>query len=105
MRSYLSICTTFMGVLAAISFLPAGLAGMMFDAPGSGDNPATNLLAYSVLSFPLVCLAGITLAWQLYRQSFNVLAALVIWLPLVNVIAFVVGYTWLEVVYDGQFNG
>ena len=103
MKIYLDICTALLSVAIALSVVPALLAGMAFDAPGS-DNPATYLMVFSLMSFPLVGVIGLGLAWRRYNQSYRIPAALAVWLPLLNVAAFTIGHVWSEVGYNAQFG-
>ncbi len=55
----------------ALSFLPSlvacGMSVMLFDAPGSEDSLFTNLLFYSVISFPPAVIFSISGTWIFYR--------------------------------------
>ncbi|MBO6772349.1 MAG: hypothetical protein JJ898_13515 [Thalassospira sp.] len=45
---------------------------MMFDAPGSENNLLTELLFYSVLAFPVLCLVGGILPWIFRRHPLGI---------------------------------
>lgn len=105
MKNYLTISSVIVGSMAFASIMPALMSAMMFDAPGSEENPATNAMFYAMFSFPLVCLLSIPLAWLLYAGSYLRAAAVAIWLCVVNIIVFVIGIVCLEIFYDGKFNG
>ena len=61
----------FLAILASVvwglAFFPglvgAALSGMMFDAPGSMENPVAWINALIIVSFPLLCLVAIVGSW------------------------------------------
>lgn len=64
--SLMTVAWVFAGLLGC---LMAGFSAMIFDAPGSGRDPAAILLFLSVISFPLACAAAIVLEWRFYRAN------------------------------------
>jgi hypothetical protein len=100
-------------IVTTVLWLLAGLLGsvlamfsvMMFDAPGSENNPGTIALFFSTSTFPLVCLLSIASSWILYRRQRFTIACWLACLPLLNVIADVAAIVWLEVYCGGQFAG
>jgi glucan phosphoethanolaminetransferase (alkaline phosphatase superfamily) len=65
----LRIGLTILSILAAVMSMPMVMfSPMMFDAPGSENNPITQLLFYSVLAFPVLCLMGGILPWIFKRH-------------------------------------
>jgi glucan phosphoethanolaminetransferase (alkaline phosphatase superfamily) len=65
----LRIGLTILSILAAVMSMPMVMfSPMMFDAPGSENNPVTQLLFYSVLAFPVLCLMGGILPWIFKRH-------------------------------------
>ena len=106
MNVYLVIASIGVGLLGLVSIIPALLcAAMMFDAPGSTENPATISLAIAVASFPFVCFFAIAAAWALFAAGMNRLAKIVIWAPIINLIAGAIALCCLEAFYGGKFNG
>lgn len=102
---YLVTASTIVGGLGLLSVMPALLSVMMFDAPGSQENPATNLLFWSVFLFPLTCVVSVACAWGLYAAKVRRWAILVTGLPMINVLLGVIAIVWLELAYGGKFNG
>ena len=50
------ILALFNFLLGVVSILPCLMAGLMvFDSPGSIDDPLTNIVSILLLSFPIVC--------------------------------------------------
>ncbi len=69
----LRIGLTILSVLGAVMSVPLVMfSPMMFDAPGSEDNLLTELLFYSVLAFPVLCLAGGILPWIFRRHPLGI---------------------------------
>ena len=64
-------------IVATVVWVLAGLVGclfaafsvMIFDAPGSTENPGAILLFLSFVSFPPACAVAIVLAWRLYSSN------------------------------------
>lgn len=66
----LRITFTIISILGAFLSLPmVMMSPMMFDAPGSDTNAITQLLFYSVLAFPALCLMGGILPWVFRRHA------------------------------------
>lgn len=104
-RVYLIVASVVFGILGLLSVIPAWLSELMFVAPGSAANPATNLLFWSIATFPLICALAIVAAWVLYGRHLFRWALILIHLPLINVALGVAALVWSEVVYNGRFNG
>jgi hypothetical protein len=92
-------------VVGIVSFLPAMFSVMMFDAPGSTEQPATWVLALSVLSFPLVCLFAVVNALVCRRAGDLQRAYRFLLLPLVNLLAGGAAAAWIQAFQDGKFAG
>ncbi|WP_244271268.1 hypothetical protein [Thalassospira sp. GB04J01] len=65
----LRITLTIISILGALLSLPMV---MMFDAPRSENNPITQLMFYSLLAFPALCLMGGILPWVLKRHPLSI---------------------------------
>ncbi|MFH1804640.1 MAG: hypothetical protein ABID63_07125 [Pseudomonadota bacterium] len=95
--SYSILC-----VLAALMSFPFVMfSPMMFAAPGSGDNPYTHLLFYSVLLFPVLAIAGAILPWIFKRWQ------KAIWfytLPVFGFALFVLMMVLMETQCGGDFS-
>lgn len=76
---------------------------MMFDAPGSEENPTTILLFLSVLTFPVVCGISIGLAWILYARKKFKAACTISFLPVLNLLCGAAALIWLQIFNDGRF--
>lgn len=64
----------------------APMAFMGFDKPGSETDPFIWLLVLTMVSYPVVCIAGVVCAWLLFRANRYTWACLVGALPIVNVL-------------------
>lgn len=98
----LRIGLTILSILVAVMSMPMVMfSPMMFDAPGSENNPITQLLFCSVLAFPVLCLMGGILPWIFKRHPKS------IWLYGLSGIAvglFVVAIVLLSVKCGGDFS-
>jgi len=59
------------GVLLLPGLVGALLSPMMFDAPGSINNPAAWINALVIVSFPCLCIvsiAGVWIAWAMHKR-------------------------------------
>lgn len=69
----LRITLTIVSILGAFLSLPmVMMAPMMFDAPGSESNPITQLMFYSLLALPALCLMGGILPWIFKRHEISI---------------------------------
>jgi H+/gluconate symporter-like permease len=89
--------------IAAGAFL-AAMSVMIFDAPGSSDNPAVILLFCSIVGVPLSLFVGVVLAWIAFAMKRDRGALWLSLLPLLPIITGVVALLWLQFGYDGQFG-
>ncbi len=84
--------------LGAASFFVGMMSVMLFDAPGSQEDPRIWAVALSIWSFPVLCLLSVaggwvmwfvTRRWDVTRASRGrLLRLLVAGLPLLSVVAF-----------------
>lgn len=103
-KVFLIVTTVLWAVGAVAGILPAMMSPMMFDAPGSEKNAATILLFSAVLSWPVVCLIAITGAWILFAVGWCKTARWLALLPLLNLIAGVLAFVWLDLFNAGLFS-
>ena len=89
-------------LLGLVGSVPAIMSPMMFDAPGSTQSPLTIALFATVVSFPVVCLAGIVGAWILYAKDRPGWARVFIHLPLVNLAVLAIVVAILVIAYQGE---
>jgi ABC-type sulfate transport system permease subunit len=89
--------------IAAGAFM-AAMSVMMFDAPGSADNPAVILLFCSIVGVPLSLLVGVVFAWIAFAMKRDRGALWFSLLPLLPVITGVVALLWLQFGYGGQLG-
>lgn len=98
----LRIGLTILSILGAVMSMPLVMfSPMMFDAPGSDENPLTQFLFFSVLAFPVLCLMGGILPWKFKHNPKS------IWLYALSGLAvglFVTAIVLLEAACDGDFN-
>lgn len=83
-------CTAIMILLAIVTVLPAMMSIMGFDAPGSTSNVLNVAFVFSILTFPVVCVGSIILAWILYYFGIHDHAVYAFTLPLVNITIFMI---------------
>lgn len=107
----LAVGSVALGALALFSIGPVAFVPMMFDAPGSTENPGSIALALSVATFPLTGILAIALAWIAYGLArwggFAVLypwACAALLLPVLNVAAAALAIAGLNVANGGRLN-
>lgn len=100
-RKKTRIVLTILSVLAGfMSFPLAMFSPMIFDAPGSSENPLALFLFYCVFSFPVLCMLGAILPWMFKRHPKS------IWLHALSGLAvaqFLTAIVLLEVMCRGDF--
>ncbi|MDQ6765990.1 MAG: hypothetical protein M3Z22_07825, partial [Verrucomicrobiota bacterium] len=84
--------------------LPALTSVFLFDAPGSEKNPATIVLFWSALSFPLACLLSVVSSWILYQCDRFTAAGWAALVPILNVAGGGAALLWLELFNGGRFS-
>jgi hypothetical protein len=108
------IATVFWGIGLLPGLIGALLSPMMFDAPGSMNNPVAWIDAGIVVSFPLLCIVSIASVWILYARhkrrptkatsTGQLVAAGLPFLPILYfVVVMLAGMIWL--VLTGQTGG
>jgi hypothetical protein len=103
-RIYLIVATVLLVITGFVGFAPAMMSPMMFDSPGSDEDPATLLLFSSMVSFPAVCLLAIPLAWIVHVFQKHRLAIFCTLLPLVNLVVGSLALLYLLVFNQGNFG-
>ncbi len=73
------------GLLAAVSLLLIIMSPMMFDAPGSENNPKVLAAFYALLSFPVVVIACMAASSAFVSIDRPWIAAAVLLIPAINV--------------------
>lgn len=109
--TFLFVATVILVVGAVVGFLPAVMTPMMFDAPGSLENPATVILALSVATFPITCILAVLLSWLMallplmarFPQHYT-WACTLTGLPLINIAIGGLALVWLLVFNNGYFS-
>ncbi|MGB3200656.1 MAG: hypothetical protein WBA99_07130 [Nodosilinea sp.] len=105
------VVTVIWTAAAVIGLMPALMSPMMFDAPGSLENPATVALALSVATFPVVCILAVLAGWLVF--ALPALAHLpyryhwvcgLLALPLLNVVIGGLALVWLVWFNGGSFT-
>lgn len=103
---------------AALLAMPAMMSVMMFDAPGSEEVIWTQLAAFGMLVSPVVLVGAAFLAFgPLLLSAYGMAREQVTWvrvgllgsglilaLPLLDLLAVVVGFVGLEIYCDGTFS-
>ena len=88
-----------------VSVVPAGLSVMLFDAPGSSENPATVIVFWSALTFPLVCAAAAVVPWIFLFNNFPGIACLICACPLLNIAIGGGAWAWIISMQGGRLAG
>ncbi len=102
--TFLLIATVLFGSGAVLGLMPALMAPMLFDAPGSTSNPGTILLFWSAFTFPVVCVVAIATAWILYTRKRVRAACWVALIPLLNLICGAGALAWLQLFNEGNLS-
>lgn len=97
--------TVVWGLAGVASAIPAMFSVMLFDAPGSEENPATIALAAAMMGFPVACLIAVTQAWAAYRRDDATRIKLWSSAPLVVVAVGAVAAAWIEWFQGGKLAG
>ena len=103
-RTWLIIETILAIPLIPIGAFVAAMSVMMFDAPGSTQNPALILLFCSIAGLPVSLLAGVVLAWIALAMKRDRGALWLSLLPLLPVITGLIAVLWLQFGYGGNFG-
>jgi hypothetical protein len=85
-----------------VTFVP--LSGMLFDAPGSENSPATWVLAASIWTYPVLHLIGVV-GSRFASANSEPMWKVRLWAyaPLINVVWFIAAIVWIELRCDGKF--
>lgn len=102
------LATVGWGLAGLAALVPAALLVMVFDAPGSEENPWTWVILCGGWSFPPLCLLSIILSWVAWGatrhgtagRGLRVGAAL---LPLASLAVVAVGFGMLQARCGGSF--
>lgn len=78
-------------------------SAMIFDAPGSEDNPLTRLIALWSITYPLPILVGGVGVWFNRKQEKNTRIVIFSLISLLSLGIGIVLFVLLEVFCDGQF--
>lgn len=104
-RNRLIVTTLLFAIGGVLGIFPALFSPMMFDAPGSTQNPFTVALFLSVISFPVVCLLSIVVSWVLYALDRRRAAWLFALIPLIPIVLGALALTGLQLLHGGSFSG
>ena len=67
--AWLMVMTVIWALAGLVGCIIAAFSVMIFDAPGSTENPAAILYFLSIASFPIVCALAIYRAWVLFSAK------------------------------------
>jgi hypothetical protein len=93
------------GLLGVLGIFPALLSVMLFDAPGSENQPATRLAAECIVMFPIACLFGLSVGWSVFRQGRERWALAIVCTPLLVILLFVASLAYISVFHGGRLSG
>ena len=105
LKTIVTILSVIWGLIGVISLAPAGLSVMIFDAPGSENQPGTVWLFRAVASFPLVCFFVSGLSFVLNRYDFRKLAIALLFLPFINIGIAIAALIAIDRIQGGKFGG
>ncbi len=77
-------CTTFFS-LPVIMMSP-----MMFDAPGSSENKLLVFTFYAIISYPIVAIGSLLLAWLLFKKELYKPSFILSLLPFIDLILIII---------------
>ncbi|HEY9764065.1 MAG TPA: hypothetical protein V6D07_16150 [Trichocoleus sp.] len=108
---FLFVATVILVIGAVVGVFPAVMTPMMFDSPGSLENPATVIFALSVATFPIVCILAVILSWLTallpimarFPQHYT-WACTLTGLPLINVVIGGLALAWIAIFNGGYFS-
>ncbi len=103
-RTYLLLASGVWVVAGMLGLVVAAFSCMLFDAPGSENNPATVAVFFTLVSFPIVCAAAIAISWTLYSLRLHLAACMISLLPLVDILAVIAAIVCSSVFYGGRLN-
>ena len=103
-RTWLIIETIVSIPAIAVGAFVAAMSVMMFDAPGSSENPALILVFCSIAGLPVSLLAGVVLAWIALAMKRDRGALWLSLLPLLPLITGLIALLWLQFGYGGNFG-
>ncbi len=103
--SYQVIATVLYILLGIIGLFMSLFSVMLFDAPGSENNPFTWLAVLAICSLPITCLVSLIGSWHCYRMADIKKLNIFYCLPFISVILIVVAFVAIEILYDGKLNG
>lgn len=104
LRAWLIIESVLALPAIALGSVMALMSPMMFDAPGSTNNPPVILLFLSTLSFPVVCLLGMISAWVTFGMRQNRGAFWLSLLPILPILTGTVAIVWIQIGSGGSFS-
>jgi hypothetical protein len=104
-KAALIIFNVFFGLLAIPVILTAPWLLMMFNSPGSENNPITLSCFYSAISFPILIIILIIVTWVMYATKNYKMALFASLSPFIGLLWFIISELALEVINHGQFNG
>ena len=96
------VLTVLLVILGLLGCIPAMFTPMMFDDGDALHNPATIILAVSIVTWPPCCLIAIILAWVFRKRSNGSLRFLL--LPLINLLAGGAALLWITIFQGGEFS-
>ena len=96
-RTWLIVETILAIPAIPIGVFVAAMSVMMFDAPGSTDNPAVILLFCSIAGLPLSLLVGVVSAWIAIARKRDRGALWFSLLPILPIITGIVAILWLQI--------
>lgn len=98
--------SSFLPVVWLVLLFPSSFVAMfsvmMFDAPGSEDSLVTTMLAYSLMTAPISLLIS-AIGGFMAKNSSGIIKN-VVYLPVINIVLFLIALTLNIVVCHGQFR-
>ncbi len=96
--NWLNIASVLWGAVGILCIIPAGTVILFFDSPSPNWN-ANYFFMYSVISFPIVCIAS-SIGIRFLKNNYNKLAFYVFLLPVIPLVLIYVGSNWMSASYS-----
>jgi hypothetical protein len=86
LKVWLIIATVVYGLLLLPTALMLMFSPMMFDAPGSTENPVIWILLFTIMTYPPVAATSVFFAWRMYQIKKHKIAFALSLLPLISIV-------------------
>jgi hypothetical protein len=95
--------TIIFGILLIPGIAVTMMSVMLFDAPGSEENPWVLAFFYSIASFPVITVFSFS-SWIFYFLKKYTIAVIISLLPLISILLVVFQFALSILIFDGSFG-